>query len=133
MLSRTLAGLTAALMAANGLAMLLASVWWYQAVPGVILTGPYNGHFIADIGVAYLVVGGGFAAFAWRPASMLPALAAATAFLTLHGLIHLRAAIASPTCGHDLARDFPGVFLPAVIGLGLIAAQHLAQKEPRHA
>ncbi len=130
MLSRTLAILTAAVMAANGLAMLAAPVWWYHAVPGVTLTGPYNAHFIADIGAAYLVVGGGFAAFAWRPASMLPALIAATAFLSLHALIHIRAAIVSPTCGHDLARDFPGVFLPALIGLGLIA---LTQKEQPHA
>jgi hypothetical protein len=133
MLSRTLAVLTAALMTANGIAMLLAPVWWYGAIPGVVLTGPFNSHFIADIGAAYLVVGGAFAAFAWRPAQMLPALAAATGFLTLHAFIHIRAAIVSPTCGHDLVRDFPGVFLPALIGLGLIAAQLTPAKETRHA
>jgi len=133
MISRTLSVVLAIILAANAGAMLFASVWWYGAVPGVTATGPYNAHFIKDIGAAYLVVAGALAAFAWRPAVAWPALAAATAFLTLHAFIHVADALASPVCGANLARDFPGVFLPALIGLGLCAASLPKQKEVPHA
>ena len=51
----------------NGLAMLLAGPSWYQAVPRVSETGPYNPHFVQDIGAAFLVAGLALAARAWRP------------------------------------------------------------------
>ena len=41
----------------NGLMMLLAGAAWYASVPGVSETGPYNPHFIQDIGAAFLVAG----------------------------------------------------------------------------
>lgn len=106
-------------MAANALAMLVAPAWWYAAVPGVTATGPFNLHFIRDIGMAYLVVAGGLAWFAWRPAQGWPALVAAAAFLSLHGLIHVADAFASPVCGQSLLRDLPGVFAPALIAVWL--------------
>jgi hypothetical protein len=40
---------------ANGLAMLCLPAHWYAAVPGVADTGPFNPHFIRDIGLAYVV------------------------------------------------------------------------------
>jgi hypothetical protein len=101
-------------------------------VPGVVATGPYNAHFIKDIGAIYLVCAAALAAFAWQPAKAAPALAAATAFLILHAAIHVADALASPTCGQDLIRDLPGIFLPALICAGLLAS-HLNNKEPRHA
>lgn len=116
---RILAALLAAAMAANGLAMLLAPAWWYPRVPGVTATGPYNHHFIQDIGAAYLVTGLGLGWFAAAPRAGWAALASAAAFLSLHGLIHIADAVQSPVCGRDLMRDAPGVFLPALIALGL--------------
>ena len=106
-------------MAANALAMLAAPHWWYGAVPGVTATGPFNLHFIREIGMAYLVVAGGLAWFAWRPAQGWSALVAAAAFLTLHSLIHVADALASPVCGQNLLRDLPGIFLPAAIAIWL--------------
>jgi len=129
----SLAGALALVLAANAAAMLFASVWWYGAVPGVVATGAYNAHFIKDVGAAYLVVAGSLAAFAWRPELARGALVASTGFLILHGFIHIADALASPVCGRDLVRDFPGVFLPALIGLGLCAASLPKQKEPLHA
>ena len=41
----------------NGLAMLTAGPLWYETVPGVSETGPFNPHFVQDIGVAFLVAG----------------------------------------------------------------------------
>jgi hypothetical protein len=128
-----LAGVLAVVMGANGLAMLFAGPWWYGVVPGVPLTGPYNAHFVKDIGAVYLVVGVSLAGFAVRPRQAFAALVAATAFLTLHAAIHVADAVASPTCGQDLVRDLPGIFLPALIGFGLIAAHLNPAKEPSHA
>jgi hypothetical protein len=51
-LARIIAAILGLGLAANALAMLGASVWWYGAVPGVPATGPYNPHFIHDIGMA---------------------------------------------------------------------------------
>ena len=128
-----LAALLALVMGANGLAMLFAGPWWYGVVPGVPLTGPFNPHFVKDIGAAYLVVGASLGAFAWRPAAAFSALVAAAGFLTLHAAIHVGDALASPTCGADLVRDLPGIFVPALISLGLVAAFLNPAKEPRHA
>src|ERR1700756_4921212 len=111
-MKRLLAVLLAALLAANALAMLFASIWWYGVVPGVPTTGPFNPHFVRDIGAAYLTVTLGLGWFALKAGQGWPALVAAAAFLDLHALIHVHDAVLSPVCGHDLIRDFPGVFLP---------------------
>lgn len=122
-MSRLLAGLLAAILGADAVVQLVAPFWWYGAVPGVPATGPYNPHFVRDIGAAYLTVAGGLAAFAWRPDVAWPALAAATAFLTLHAGIH----VFDATCGGrglaDVIRDLPGVYLPVALTLGLLAAR----------
>jgi hypothetical protein len=109
-----LAAILALAMGANGLAMLLAGRWWYGAVPGVTETGPFNPHFVKDIGAAYLVVGValGWLAFRASPAARGAAIAAAL-FLGLHAAIHLAEAV--PMGMADLARDLPGVFLPALL------------------
>lgn len=121
-MKRALAALLAVVMGANGLAMLLAGAWWYVRAPGAVTTGPYNAHFIKDIGASYLVVGLGLAWFAARPRQGWAALVAGAMFLVLHGFIHIADAIQSPVCGHDLLRDLPGVFLPGLIAAGLAAS-----------
>jgi hypothetical protein len=129
-LARIIAAILGAALAANALAMLAASMWWYGAVPGVPATGPYNPHFIHDIGMTYLVVAGGLGWFAWRPVEGWPALVSGAAFLTLHGLIHVHDAALSPTCGHDLVRDLPGVFAPAVIATWIAAVSFPKSRRP---
>ena len=128
---RIIAAVLGVFLAANALAMLAASQGWYAAVPGVPATGPYNAHFIKDIGAAYLVVAGGLGWFAWRPAEGWAALVAGAAFLVLHALIHVHDAILSPTCGHDLLRDLPGVFAPAIIAAWIaFASKPDLRREP---
>ena len=75
-------------LAANGLIMLAVPAAWYAAVPGVPATGPFNAHFVRDIGVAYLVTGVALTFFA-RDRAARPAALAGTAFLALHALVHL--------------------------------------------
>jgi hypothetical protein len=45
---------------ANGTFMLVAPEHWYVLVPGVTTTGPFNQHFIRDIGLIFLFVGAAF-------------------------------------------------------------------------
>lgn len=118
-MSRILSGGLAGALGVNALAMLLASFWWYNAVPGVIATGAYNPHFVRDIGAAYLVTAGGLGWFAWRPVQGWPALVAAAAFLVLHAGIHVFDASCSSNPVADLIRDLPGVYLPAALAAGL--------------
>ncbi|HEU4968549.1 hypothetical protein [Sphingomonas sp.] len=118
-ISNLIALLLGAAMAANGLAMLGDPQAWYARVPGVIATGAFNQHFIRDIGLIYLLIGLAFAAGAFRSALRLTLWAAATLWLAGHALFHLWE-VAAGICGSDaIPRDFPGVTLPALIGIGL--------------
>lgn len=133
-MARMLSALLAIVLGANAVAMLFAGLWWYGAVPGVTATGPYNPHFVRDIGAAYLTVAGGLAAYAWRPRAAWPALAAAAAFLTLHVAIHVFDAACGTRPLADVLRDFPGVYLPALIAAGLtLAPLPIPPKETAHA
>jgi hypothetical protein len=132
LLKRLVAALLALTMGGNGLVMLAAGRWWYGAVAGVPETGPFNPHFVKDIGAAYLVVGAAFAWLAWRPSPTVRggALAAAL-FLALHAGIHLAEPFGNPAGLADLVRDFPGVLLPALLAVWVAAAY--PSKETRHA
>lgn len=116
---RYLAGLMAAVFVANGLAMLFASLAWYDAVPGVAATGPFNPHFVKDIGAIYLTCALGLGWFAWRPAQGWPAMAVAATWLTLHAAVHVYDATCGASPLADLQRDFVGVYLFAAIPLAL--------------
>lgn len=106
-------------MAANGLAMLGDPQAWYARVPGVIATGAFNQHFIRDIGLIYLLIGLAFAAGALRPPQRVTLWLTATLWLAGHALFHLWE-VAAGICGPDaIPRDFPGVTVPALIGLAL--------------
>lgn len=118
-MKRIVAGIVAAVLAANGGVMLFAGRWWYGAVPGVIETGPFNPHFVKDIGAAYLIYG---AALAWRATrggsiAALGAVTAAAGFLAVHALIHVVDEISGANALGEFARDFPGVFLPAIVAV----------------
>ncbi len=119
-MKRVLAALLALALAGNGIVMLVAGRWWYGVVPGVTGTGPFNGHFVKDVGAAYLVAGVGLGWPAARGGAMARGAAmAGAAFLAIHAAIHLTEATRDPTAFADLARDFPGVILPALFAVWL--------------
>lgn len=118
-MKRIVAGLLAVFLAANAASMLIAPLPWYDAVPGVVATGPFNAHFVRDIGAAYLVAAIGLGWFAWRPREGWPALTAGALFLTVHAAIHVYDAACGTRPLQDVMRDFVGVYLTAALALTL--------------
>lgn len=125
-MDRWLAAALAVVLGANALAQIFASFWWYGAVPGVMATGPYNAHFVRDVGAAYLVAAAGLAWFAWRPERGWAALVAGAAFLLLHAGVHVFDATCSADPLRDVIRDFPGVYLPALAAAAIAALRRPA-------
>ena len=119
LIANLLAVLLGLAMAANGLNMLGDPQRWYASVPGVTATGAYNQHFIRDIGMIYLLIGAAFVTGVLKPGPRLLLWLAATAWLAAHALFHFWE-VAAGICGPEaIPRDFLGVTLPALIGLGL--------------
>ena len=103
-------------MIANGVFMLVSPEGWYVAVPGVTSTGPFNQHFVRDIGLIFLLLGGAFLVGAALPHVRVLLWAAPSIWLTGHALFHfweVAVGICSPSV---IPRDFPAVTLPAIIG-----------------
>jgi len=111
---------------ANGIFMLVSPMDWYQAVPGVTSTGPFNQHFVRDIGLVFMFMGGAFVIGAIRPRWRVPLWAAATLWLAGHALFHFWEVAAGINSSSVLLRDFPDVTLPALIGILLTAWAFLA-------
>src|SRR5258708_12903307 len=106
---RSIAAVLAALTALNGVMMLFAGPTWYASVPGVSETGPYNPHFVQDIGAAFLVAGLALAARAWRP-EYWPAAVAGSAFLAPPAPIPLVTILPGPH--HHTPNHLPATLLP---------------------
>jgi len=113
-MQRSIAAIMAVFNGVNGLVMLFASSVWWESIPGVPDTGPFNPHFVQDVGAAFLVTGLALAARAWRPIYW-PAAVAGSAFLVVHALIHLVLIVS----GHDhhAAANLAAVILPAALAL----------------
>jgi hypothetical protein len=115
---------------ANGAFMLVAPARWYFAVPGVTTTGPFNQHFIRDIGLVFLFIGTAFLVGARSRRHRVAAWGAASTWLAGHALFHVWE-VAVGICGPSaLARDFPAVSLPAILG-ALITLWAVADARPR--
>lgn len=110
-----------AALASNGIYMLLDPTGWYFAVPGVTTTGPFNQHFLRDIGLIFLLVGMAFIVGALRPAARVSLWGMGAFWLSGHALFHVWE-VAVGICGASaLLRDFPAVTLPALVAIGLTA------------
>jgi len=113
-MQRWIAAILGVFNAANGLGMLFAGSMWWNSVPGVPDTGPYNAHFVQDVGAAFLVAGITLLVRAWRPAYW-PAAVAGSGFPVVHGLIH----VVMIVTGHDhhAGADLAAVIVPAALAL----------------
>jgi hypothetical protein len=102
---------------ANGCYMLIDPAGWYELVPGVVNTGPFNSHFVRDIGLTFVASGAGLMLGVSRaPWSAAFALAGAT-WPALHAGLHVFDWIK-----HGFASDIRVIISEAavVMGLGLI-------------
>jgi hypothetical protein len=114
---------------ANGIFMLISPANWYFAVPGVTTTGPFNQHFVRDIGLIFMGIGAAFLLGAARPVYRTIAWGAAAVWLSGHALFHFWE-VAVGICGTSaLLRDFPAVPLPALLAVA-ITFHALSNKEP---
>lgn len=118
-MGRIISAVLGVILGLNGVVMLFAGLWWYNVVPGVIATGPYNPHFVRDIGATYLVVGASLGAFAWRPREAWSALVAAAAFQVLHACVHVFDAACGPRPLHDIVRDLGAIYLPTALSVAI--------------
>ena len=112
--------------------MLASPAAWYFAVPGVTTSGPFNQHFLRDIGLTFVLIGLAFLIGVARLALRVVLWAAAALWLVGHALFHVWE-VAVGICGTSaLARDFPAVTLPAIIAIVLTiwAACHVTSAAP---
>jgi hypothetical protein len=101
--------------AANGAFMLVSPDGWYMAVPGVTTTGPFNQHFIRDIGLIFVLASLGLATGVARPRVRTLLWSATATWLGGHALFHLWEVAVGICAPSALLRDFAAVSLPALL------------------
>lgn len=109
----------AAISVANALWMLAAPARWFETVPGVVHTGPFNVHLVRDVGCAYLTIGLLLGLAARWPRGGLPLAIAVAVFLVLHALLHVCDIVAGRLPVSHALTDLPLVFLPGALAVAL--------------
>lgn len=122
-MAQGLVALAALFALGNGAFMLADPFGWYEWVGTVKATGPANGHFIRDIGLAYLIC----ATLLGYAACNLPmrwgAALAGAGWLLLHGLLHIWE-VGQGLCSPGLFwSEAPGTLGPPLLALAGILIQ----------
>ena len=100
----------------NGLWMLVDPYGWYINLPAAVPdTGPYNEHFVRDIGCTFSTLGALLLSAAAVPSMGLPALVATAIFSTMHALVHVYDTARGFLAPSHWAIDFPGVYAPTIL------------------
>ena len=110
----------------NAVWMLVDPLHWYHELPAEVPDfGPFNPHFVRDIGCAFATVGVALTWAALAPRRRFALVAVGTFFYVAHAVLHvfdmLREAVEP---GHWWL-DFPGVYLPAIV---LLVAALIARR-----
>lgn len=127
MFARLIVYACALVLIATGLAMLLFGPLWYAQTPGVMMTGPYNAHFVLDIGFAFLASGLVLAVGGWMGARSL--MIAGLSWPALHAALHLVGLVTmGPASAAALWTELFGVIAP-VLAAG-IALAHVPVLSP---
>lgn len=116
---RVVAVLNGGFLIVNGLFMLVAPAMWYHTIPGVTETGFFNQHFIRDIGILQVFLGGAFWFGMVRPACRVALWASASLWLVAHAVFHLWEVAVGICAPSAILRDFAGVSLPALLGVAI--------------
>ena len=125
--ARLLVALAGLVALANGLFMLVRPLDWYGFVPTVPFTGPFNAHFVRDIGAAYLACG---LMLGWALPDLRGrwlGLVAGGLWHAIHAGIHVYE-VSVGICGPAIFwSDAPGVLGPPlliVLALAVLVARH---------
>lgn len=101
---------------ANAFWMLGAPDAWYRHLPAEVPDfGPFNVHFVRDIGCAFLTVGAALLWAAFRPALRFPLAATAGVFFGAHAVLHVYDTLRGFVDAEHWLLDLPGVYLPALL------------------
>lgn len=113
---------------ANALWMLAGPMHWYVELPAAVPdTGPFNPHFVRDIGCAFLTTG---IALLWAersPKFRFPLTMVSAIFLAAHAGLHAYDTLRGALGHNHWLLDLPGVYLPGI--LLPIVAWILGQRE----
>ena len=100
----------------NALWMLAGPMHWYHELPAAVPdTGPFNPHFVRDIGCAFLTTGVALVWAAYAPSLRLPLVGIAALFLVAHAVLHVYDTLVGNLPNDHWWLDFPGVYLPALV------------------
>lgn len=121
------AALLGVLILGNGVFMTVAPESWYWTIEGVADRGPFNQHFLRDIGIIYMLIGLAFIGGAIYAKHRLILWLMPTAWLSCHAIFHVWEVIVGICEPSALVVDFGGVTVPALLGLGLIYGSYKAQ------
>lgn len=103
----------------NALWMLVGPMHWYTDLPAAVPdTGPFNPHFVRDIGCAFLTTGIALVWAAVSPHFRLPLGAVAALFLGAHAVLHVYDTATGALDHTHWWLDLWGVYLPAVLAGG---------------
>ena len=101
---------------ANASWMLVGPMHWYTDLPAAVPdTGPFNPHFVRDIGCAFLTVGAALVWAAFNAALRRPLVSVSALFLGAHALLHIYDTALGNLPHSHWWLDLPGVYLPALL------------------
>lgn len=101
----------------SALWMLIAPRNWFYKLPlGVSESGPFNIHFVRDVGCIFLLLGcglivGGFFLIEYR----LPLFTMNTFFYILHMFVHIHEILSGRLRMGIFWLDLPGIYIPAIV------------------
>jgi hypothetical protein len=105
---------------ANALWMLAGPMHWYTELPAAVPdTGPFNPHFVRDIGCAFATMGVAQVWAAFAPRWRLPLVSLTAVFMVAHALLHIYDTVVGNLSHSHWWLDFPGVYLPALVLVAL--------------
>lgn len=117
-------------MLANGSWQLVAPEGWYWAIPGVPDRGPFNQHFVRDLGIIYAMTGIGLILGALYPQQRFGYWWAPCFWLVGHALFHVWEVLVGLCGPASLLQDFAGVTLPALLSLALLLSARRDHASP---